>query len=61
MESLFVTKSLEVTIRTLTVREEFDTGDIVVRENGVSILAAYRQDIGIIDLPVSGRGCRTSR
>ena len=48
MESLFVTESLEVTIRTVTVREEFDTGDIVVKENGVSILAAYRQDLGMI-------------
>ena len=48
MESLFVTKSLEVTIRTVTVREEFNTDNIVIRENGVSIPAAYRQDLGMI-------------
>ena len=48
MESLFVTESLEVTIRTVTVREEFDTGDIVVRENGVSIPAKYKQDQGMV-------------
>ena len=48
MESLFVTESLEVTRRTVMVREEFNTGDIVVRENGVTIPATYRQDQGII-------------
>ena len=48
MESLFVTESLEVTIRTVMIREEFDTGDIIVKENGVSILAMYRQDLGMI-------------
>ena len=48
MESLFVTESLEVTRRTVMVREEFDTGDIVVRENGVTIPATYRQDQGMI-------------
>ena len=48
MESLFITESLEVTIRTVMVREEFDTGNIVVRENGISIPAAYRQDTGMI-------------
>ena len=30
MESLFVTESLEVTIRTVTVKKEFDTGNIVI-------------------------------
>ena len=48
MESLLVTESLEVTIRTLKIREEFNTGDIVMKENGVSILAAYKQDTGMI-------------
>ena len=48
MESLLVTESLEVTIRTVTIREEFDTGDNVVKENGVSIPAVYRQDTGMI-------------
>ena len=47
-ESLFVTESLEVTIRTVTIREEFNTGNIIVKENGVSILAAYKQDTGMI-------------
>ena len=48
MESLFVTESLEVTLRTVMIREEFDTGDIVMKENGVSIPAVYRQDFGMI-------------
>ena len=48
MSSLFVTESLEGTIRTVTVREEFDSEDIVVRENGVSIPAAFRQDQGVV-------------
>ena len=48
MESLLVTESLEVTIRTVTIREEFDTGDIVVKENGVSILASYKQNASMI-------------
>ena len=48
MESLLVTKSLEVTIRTVMIREEFNTGDIVVKENSVSIPAAYKQNTGMI-------------
>ena len=48
MESLFVTESLEGTIRTVTVGEEFDSEDIVVRENGVSIPATFRQDQGVV-------------
>ena len=48
MSSLFITESLEVTMRTVTVREDFDSGDIVVRENGVSIPAAFRQEQGVI-------------
>ena len=45
MESLLVTESLEVTIRTVMIREEFDTGNIVVKENGVSIPAAHKNKI----------------
>ena len=48
MESLFVNESLEVTIRTVTVIEEFDTCNIIVREKCDSIPAAYRQDQGMI-------------
>ena len=48
MESLFITESWEVTIRTVTVQEEFTTGDIVVRENGIFIPAAFRQDQGVV-------------
>ena len=40
IESLLNTKSLEFTIRVVMVREEYDTGDIIIRENRVSILAA---------------------
>ena len=35
--SLVTTESLEITIRTVTVREEYATGDIVIKDNGVSI------------------------
>ena len=48
MESLFVTESLEVTIRTVTIQEELNSRDIVVKENGVSIPAAFRQDQGMV-------------
>ena len=48
MESLLVTENLKVTIRTVTIREEFDTGDIVMKENGVSIPAAYEQNASMI-------------
>ena len=48
MESLLTTESLEFTIRTVTIREEYDTGDIIVRENGVSIPAAYKQNVGML-------------
>ena len=41
VSSLLVTKSLEVTVREVTVQEDFDTGDIVVKDNGVSIPAAF--------------------
>ena len=45
--SLLTTKSLEFTIRVVTVREEYDTGDIIIRENRVSIPAAYKHDGGM--------------
>ena len=45
--SLLTTESLEFTIRIVTVREEYDTGDIVIKENGVSIPAAYKQNLGM--------------
>ena len=48
MVSLFVTENLEVTVRVVTVQEEFDSGDIVVMENGVSIPAVFRQEQGMI-------------
>ena len=41
VSSLLVTESLEVTMITVTVREDFDNGDIVIRENGVSIPAVF--------------------
>ena len=48
MESLLTTESLEFTLRAITIQEEYDTGDIIVKENGVSIPAAYKQDVGMI-------------
>ena len=48
MESLLTTKSLEFTLRTITIQEEYNTDDIIVKENGVSIPAAYKQDLGMI-------------
>ena len=48
MSSLFVTESFEVIMRTVTVQEDFDSGDIIVRENGVSIPTAFRQEQGVI-------------
>ena len=48
ISSLFVTKSLEVTMRTVTVQEDFDNGDIVVRENSVSIPTVFQQDQVVI-------------
>ena len=47
IESLLTTESLEFTIRVVTVREEYDTGNIIIRENGVSIPAAYKQNRGM--------------
>ena len=48
MVSLFVTKNLEVTIKTVTVREGFDGRDILVMENRASIPATLRQGQGVI-------------
>ena len=45
--SLLTTESLEFTIRVVMVREEYDTGDIIIWENGVSIPAAYKHDGGM--------------
>ena len=47
IKSLLTTESLEFTIRVVTVREEYNTGDIIIRENGVSIPAAYKQNAGM--------------
>ena len=45
--SLVTTESLEITIRTVTVREEYATGDLVIKENGVSIPAVFKHDGGM--------------
>ena len=47
IKNLLTTESLEFTIREVTVREEYKTGDIIIRENGVSIPAAYKQNGGM--------------
>ena len=47
IKSLLTTESLEFTIRVVTVREEYDTGDIIIWENGVSIPAQYKQNAGM--------------
>ena len=39
IKNLLTTESLEFTIREVTVREEYKTGDIIIQENGVSIPA----------------------
>ena len=48
MSSLFVTVNLEVTVKTVTLRERFDNGDMMVIENGAYILATLRQGQGVI-------------
>ena len=48
MSSLFVTENLEVTVKTVTVREMFDNWDIMVIENGAYIPATLRQGQGVI-------------
>ena len=47
IQSLLTLESLEFTMREVTVREEFDTGDVIIRENGVAIPAAYRATEGM--------------
>ena len=42
MVSLLVTENLEFTMKTVMVREGFDSGDILVIENGASISATLR-------------------
>ena len=42
MMSLFVTENLEVTVKTVTVRERFNNRYIMVIENGAYILATLR-------------------
>ena len=48
MVSLLVTESLEVTMKRVIVREDFDTGDIMVTDNGISVTATLRQGQGVI-------------
>ena len=48
MVSLLVTESLEVIMKTFTVSEDFDSGDILVMDNGVSFAATLRQGQGVI-------------
>ena len=48
MVSLLVTESLEVTVKIVTVREDFDSGDILVTDNGISVAAALRKGQGIV-------------
>ena len=48
MSSLFVTENLEVTVKTVTVREMFDNWDIMVIENGAYIPATLRQGRGVL-------------
>ena len=46
--SLLVTKSLEVTVKIVTVREDFDSGDILVTDNGISVAATLRRGQGVV-------------
>ena len=45
--SLVTTESLEITIKTVTVREGYATGDLVIKENGVSIPAVFKHNGGM--------------
>ena len=47
MDSLLVTENLEITVQVVIVCQEFNSGDLVVMENGVSIPAVFRQDQGV--------------
>ena len=48
MVSLLVTKSLEVTMKKVMVREDFDSRDILVTDNGVSVTVTLRQEQDVI-------------
>ena len=48
MDSLLAIEDLEVTMQRVTIREDFDSRDLVVLENGVSIPAQFRQEAGVI-------------
>ena len=41
MDNLLAIEDLEVTMQRVTIREDFDSGDMVVLENGVSIPAQF--------------------
>ena len=44
MDSLLTTENLEVTMQKVTIREDFDSGDLVVLKNRVSIPAQFWQE-----------------
>ena len=46
MDSLLATENLEVIMQKVTIREDFDSGDLVVLEKGVSIPAQFQQEQG---------------
>ena len=48
MDNLLAIEDLEVTMRRVTIREEFNSEDMVVLKNGVSIPAQFRQEAGVI-------------
>ena len=48
MVSLLVNESLEVTMKRVTVGEDFNSGDILVTDNGISVAATLRQGQGIV-------------
>ena len=48
MDSLLTIEDLEVTMQKVTIREDFDSRDLVVLENGVSIPAQFQQEAGVI-------------
>ena len=48
VNALFITEDLEVTVRTVTIQETYDTGDLLVIENGVAIPAAYKMELGVV-------------
>ena len=42
MDNLLAIEDMEVTMQRVTIREDFDRGDMVVLENGVSIPAQFQ-------------------